>query len=270
MAGYILLHRQIQDNPIWQDKPFSKGQAWIDLLLMANYADGQMLNGNQMIDVKRGQLFRSMGYLANRWGWSVKKTKLFLSFLENQKMVLAEGLAKGTLLTVENYEFYQDQGLAEGLAEGTAWGQLGASLGPQKKKNNKNNKKEKEINKEKEKANFDLSDLTPLLRDSVSAWIAYKEERNEGYKPRGFQAWLAQVKRHAQSYEDKHIAEVIERSMSCQYKGVVWDWLKEKPQKPKQNAPPQIREIASSEKLTEEERAENMRRMKEAIGGVFK
>ena len=35
--GWISIHRKIQDNLIWNDKPFNRGAAWIDLLLLANH-----------------------------------------------------------------------------------------------------------------------------------------------------------------------------------------------------------------------------------------
>ncbi len=39
MNGWIRLDRAILDNPMWSSKfePFTKGQAWIDILLNANY-----------------------------------------------------------------------------------------------------------------------------------------------------------------------------------------------------------------------------------------
>ena len=37
--GWIKLHRSIQDSWLWKKYPFSEGQAWIDLLMLANYED---------------------------------------------------------------------------------------------------------------------------------------------------------------------------------------------------------------------------------------
>jgi hypothetical protein len=34
--GFVSIHREIMDHWIWQDKPVSKGQAWVDLILLAN------------------------------------------------------------------------------------------------------------------------------------------------------------------------------------------------------------------------------------------
>jgi hypothetical protein len=42
--GFIKLHRSIKDCWLWKDdEPFSKRDAWIDLLLLANYTDKKIL-----------------------------------------------------------------------------------------------------------------------------------------------------------------------------------------------------------------------------------
>lgn len=40
--GYILLHRDIMDNWVWQDEVFTKGQAWVDLLMLVNHNDNEV------------------------------------------------------------------------------------------------------------------------------------------------------------------------------------------------------------------------------------
>jgi len=37
--GWISVYRSIQGHWLWEDRPFARGQAWIDLLLQANYKD---------------------------------------------------------------------------------------------------------------------------------------------------------------------------------------------------------------------------------------
>ena len=55
-VGYICLHRKICDHDLWKAETFSKGQAWIDILLNANYEDSiAYINGNA-IPVSRGEL----------------------------------------------------------------------------------------------------------------------------------------------------------------------------------------------------------------------
>ena len=150
-SGYILLHKQIMDNCLWEDKPFARGQAWIDLLLMANFKDGEMFSKGTVIQIKRGQVFRTIKFLSNRWGWSVKKTKGFLKLLENQKMVTLEGLQQGTLITIEKYGLFQLQGPPKEPAEGLSRDHQGTTEGlPRDHKRIKNNKERIKNNKEKE------------------------------------------------------------------------------------------------------------------------
>ena len=119
-TGWVLIHRQIMDNPLWNEKPFSKGQAWIDLLLLANHKDNDVLIGNNIVTIKRGQFHTSESILSKRWGWGRKKTNLFLSLLENAKMCTALRTSKGTTITIENYATYQEVGTAVGTAVGTS------------------------------------------------------------------------------------------------------------------------------------------------------
>lgn len=107
MSGWISLHRQIQEHWLWQDKPFSKGQAWIDLLLLVNYEDNKFLLGNELIEVKRGSRITSIRKLCDRWGWSNTKVKKFLEILEKDKMLEVKSDTKKTTLTVVNYNDYQ-------------------------------------------------------------------------------------------------------------------------------------------------------------------
>ena len=107
--GHIKLYRQIQENPLWSDKPFTKGQAWIDLLMMANFADGTIIVRGQTVSIKRGEIFASLRFLADKWGWSTKKVKAYVQLLEKLKMVTQKETPLGTLITIENYNFYQSE-----------------------------------------------------------------------------------------------------------------------------------------------------------------
>lgn len=108
MQGWVKIHRDLLDNELWSDKPFTKGQAWIDLLLLANHRDKNALLGNCTELVERGSLITSELKLMERWGWGRKKVKLFLNFLESQKMIERNANNKRTAITIVNYGFYQD------------------------------------------------------------------------------------------------------------------------------------------------------------------
>ena len=73
--GWIKLDRKIMDNDLlWGcDEPFSRGQAWIDLLLLANHKDKKGYSGSQVQTFARGDVNKSISSLAERWGRSRKK-----------------------------------------------------------------------------------------------------------------------------------------------------------------------------------------------------
>ena len=38
-SGWITIHRKLFYNKLWLSEPFTKGQAWVDLLLLASHKD---------------------------------------------------------------------------------------------------------------------------------------------------------------------------------------------------------------------------------------
>ena len=87
--------------------------------------------------------------------------------------------------------------------------------------------------KEKDKdMDSSLSPLPPTLRESVEKWVAYKGERREEYKPVGLQSLVTQITKAAEEYGEAAMIDVITRSMAANYKGVVFDWLKEASTRP--------------------------------------
>lgn len=86
--SWIKVFRNIENSWLWEERPFSRGQAWIDLLLLAKFRDESFISrrGN-LIDGKRGHVYRSIASLADRWGWSRKKVDHFFNQLEADNMI---------------------------------------------------------------------------------------------------------------------------------------------------------------------------------------
>ena len=120
--GYIKLYRQIFDNELWTEKPFSRAQAWIDLLLKANYSTKTCVIKGKSITIKRGQLLRGEDTLAYEWGWSRGKVRRFLTWLDKKGNISKNGTAVGTLITIENYESFQGDRPTHSTSDGTADG----------------------------------------------------------------------------------------------------------------------------------------------------
>ncbi len=112
--GWISIHRKITGNWIWEGKPFSYGQAWIDILLECNHSERKHLIKKKLITTKRGQSSNSLQTWANRWGWSVSATRHFLDLLKIDGMCDTHNAQVTTVLTVCNYDTYQNKPHAQG------------------------------------------------------------------------------------------------------------------------------------------------------------
>lgn len=151
--GYILLNRSIQDNWLWQEYPFSYGQAWIDLLMLANFEDYKTAYKGEIIICKRGDVNYSISYLANRWKWDRKTVRKFLSLLESDGMCITKCTTHRTTITIVNYDVYQFSRTTKGATNCTTKSQQDGQQSPTNKERNKVNK-EKENIKRKTSSKF--------------------------------------------------------------------------------------------------------------------
>ena len=109
MSGWISLHRSIQNHWLYKEKRvFSKYEAWIDLIMMANHEDNKILLGQELILVKKGSRITSIRKLKEKWKWSNTKVTTFLKILKDDGMIDYKSDTKKTLITIVNYEDYQD------------------------------------------------------------------------------------------------------------------------------------------------------------------
>lgn len=168
MQGWIKIHRDLLDNELWSDKPFTKGQAWVDLLLLANHKDKNVLIGSHTEMVERGSFITSELKLMERWGWGRKKVKLFLNFLESQKMIERNANNKRTAITIVNYGFYQDCDLPKEQqkdSKRTAKEQRRDSTGTAKE-----HKQERKNERMKEYIDTDVSIYQHSIQSIIDAW----------------------------------------------------------------------------------------------------
>ena len=104
--GYIRLYRDIRKHWIWSNPEALR--AWIDLIMMANHEDKTFYFDGKLITIDRGSFITSVRKLAIRWGWSKDRVLRFLRVLEQDSMIDRKRDTKKTLITIENYGFYQD------------------------------------------------------------------------------------------------------------------------------------------------------------------
>lgn len=144
MEGWVKTYRSLMNHWVWQDKVYSRGQAWIEMTMLANHAEQKVALGNDLVSVERGSFITSELKLADRWGWSKTKVRAFLALLENDNMIVKKTDRKKTTITIVNYSLYQESQTTEEPQKNHEE----TTKEPQKNtnKNVKNDKNEKKVN----------------------------------------------------------------------------------------------------------------------------
>lgn len=111
LGGWICLWRKIANSTLWLDEKFTKGQAWVDLLLLAQGAFNSEVRGGQYREFKPGVVYWSITALADRWKWNRRTAWSFLQSLEKAGMLTLDSQCrKGTIITISNWGMYQHGG----------------------------------------------------------------------------------------------------------------------------------------------------------------
>ena len=181
--SYLKIDRGIKNHCFWDDKPFAKGQAWIDLILLATHTDRKDFDRGQLREKKRGEVHISLLKLADRWGWSRNKVRRFINLLVQEGMCTLNATTNDTTITIEKYSIYQgwyttDDTTDETTRETTDDTTRETTREPQTIMSNKDKeciKNDKEIEKGKK--------FTPPTLQEVTA---YCMERNNGIEPQTF------------------------------------------------------------------------------------
>lgn len=172
--GWISLHRCIQSHWLWEEKPFTYGQAWVDLLLLVNHKDKKALMDATLVTVPAGSMITSELKLANRWGWGRTRLRNFLKLLEADGMIERKTTNKQTTISVVNWGKFQFQ-------ETTDEQQTNSRQTTSEQQANTNNNEIIMINNEKKKEG--------VPRPSVEEVRAYCIERGNNVDPEQFVAF---------------------------------------------------------------------------------
>ena len=107
MAGWIKVYRDLADH--WLAKHPEKLGWWVLLLLRVAHEDKKVLVGNQLVELKRGQIIASFTFLADLWQTSKRTAERFVELLEQEQMLSRCVSRKVSVITICNYESYQEK-----------------------------------------------------------------------------------------------------------------------------------------------------------------
>lgn len=106
------------DNELYFAEPFTRSQAFIDLLLLANHKPATFFIRGIEVRLQPGQLAWSQKNLAARWKWNFKTVRRYLSSLERLQMVETKTDNITTIISVRNWTLYQRNGEQRGDQNG--------------------------------------------------------------------------------------------------------------------------------------------------------
>lgn len=138
MSGWVCSYRAIWDHPLFAGDAERVG-VWDWMVKKAAWKVHRFRVGGEVIRLERGELCVSQGQICTETGMTRKRLRAFLDDLQRENAVViksANGRAKGrSLITIQNYDKYQDVQNDEGQAKG----QRRAKEGPSKEQGNKDN-----------------------------------------------------------------------------------------------------------------------------------
>ena len=213
-------------------------------------ANAKLLYGEiSALTNSKGYCWASNQYFADLYKVSIKSISNWITQLEHKKYIKRELLYKdaskeilsrkiilsSALPMEENFHTY-GKNLLGGIEENFHTPMEEKFQDNNTLSNNTINKsnREKKSNRKDTLSLIPLveqSELSPPLQEVLKEWLEYKKEKKENYTEVGFKRTITEIKNNADRYGEKTVAELIGYCMAQNWKGIVFDRLKEKESK---------------------------------------
>ena len=205
--NWVKINRSLLESDIWRQEPFARGQAWVDLILLANHSEGFIRARGVKITLKRGQVGRSQVELSKRWKWSRGKVKRFLDELEVEQQIEQQKNNVNSVISIVNYDKYQSSSTADSTANGQQTEQQTGG----KQDTNKKNKEEIKKNKEGLPSIVDDIDKAKLKEQSEALYKSYPtrcdvRDSSTGKNSSDKEKLTSLIKLHGYEYVDRAIS----------------------------------------------------------------
>jgi hypothetical protein len=141
-SGWIKIHRKLWSNPISRRPEYA--WLWITLISLANHSDSSFIWNGRRQKLRRGQLLTGRKALSAKTGISQSSVYRILKYLENEQQIEQHKTSKFTVITVINYDEYQqgEQQCEQQMNNRWTTDEQQMNTYKNNKKNNKNEKKE--------------------------------------------------------------------------------------------------------------------------------
>lgn len=90
-------------DEIYLSERFTRGQALVDLIMLSAYSDRTFRIRGNIVELKRGQVAKSLRDLSLRWQWSVNTVSKFLKELQEYGYIDTQKTSVNQIITVKKY-----------------------------------------------------------------------------------------------------------------------------------------------------------------------
>lgn len=217
--GDIRINRRLFNSDLWQHKPFSRGQAWVDLIGLANWKDNMVIIRDDNFHLKRGQLVGSYRFLGKRWGWGAKRVSNLCQTLKRQQRITLSTQHQTTIITVCKYDSYQTplnyKATAKETAKETVRQQSGNSEATKQRTKEEQKKKGKRTvltNKERDFPFIKDKDFSHTYQD----YLQMRKEKKRPATDRAEELVLTELHK----YDLQTAIAMLEQSIVGSYQGI--------------------------------------------------
>ena len=108
--GFIKLHRQLLEHPIWQNSTPEQKVILITLICMANHEPNRWEWNGEIFKVNRGQMVTSLESIKSACGKGISTQNIRTALVRFEKLgfLTNESTKSGRLITIEKYSKWQD------------------------------------------------------------------------------------------------------------------------------------------------------------------
>lgn len=129
--NFYVMQRGWMDHKVFPKVPYTEREAFLYLIEKAAWKERIYFVGNVKFELEKGQLTASLRYLADAWQWNKNKVSAFLKALVEEKMIGTDIGTAQTVITIYNYEKFQNIGKKSGQISGQVRDSKNPDLGQQ-------------------------------------------------------------------------------------------------------------------------------------------
>lgn len=215
MTGWIKLHRELMDKPIWEASTAVQKVILITLLAMANHKEKDWEFKGQKYKAEPGQFVTSLASIMEKAGKdiSMQNVRTALARFEKYEFLTSQSTNRNRLITIVNWASYQRSDDEE-EEEKTAASQATSQAANKQLTTNKNVRKKEEVIKRISPK------VAPSDQDFKNAHLLYELRAAKIKPPKepDFTKWANEFRILRNNFKD-HTDEIMERNIRWSQNG---------------------------------------------------